>query len=257
MANFCEILLLKGVVCHQPIHKNQLTINLRNMSSTSAPSGNNPPVEGADFEECYVRWQKLQRGQTALAARVTSPTWSQTTAQLNQTINNMGGGASNVPLWLQGGFEALQYAGLMTYSELGVNSQSGLNGDDVIASIILPSGVAKLNKVGADSRVVGQQNAKTTSMIFGIALKDPKKPLVPADYAYIKSKNAPGEKIEGGFKDVCKAKDAEVSKFKKTGKGPLPESQMHVSAIKGNGTTIGITIDVGLIVPVDPSAARR
>ena len=163
------------------------------MSSTSAPSENRPPAEGADFKKCYIRWQKLQKGQTALAARVTSPAWSQTTAQLNQTINNMGEGPSNVPLWLQGGFEALQYAGLMTYSELGVNSQLGLDGDDVVASIILPTGVAKLNKIGADSGIVGQQNAKTTSMIFGIALKDAQRPLVPADYAYIKSKMRQGK----------------------------------------------------------------
>ena len=63
--------------------------------------------------------------------------------------------------------------------------------------------------------------------------------------------------MKGGFKDMCKAKDAEVTEFKRTGKGHWPETQMFVSGIKGNGTTIGITVDVGLIVPVDPSLARR
>jgi hypothetical protein len=75
-------------------------------------------------------------------------------------------------------------------SAINVHSQPGLNGDNVVASIILPSGVLKLKQVDADSSKAAGMNKDIVGNAFRLAMVDEDNPLVPGvDYVYATSKN--------------------------------------------------------------------
>ncbi|RFU75801.1 hypothetical protein TARUN_6443 [Trichoderma arundinaceum] len=134
---------------------------------------------GVNFDDCYVRFQNPQSGQQAINARVTTLNWPTTPSDVARTINDFGNiNQQNVQLFLQGGLWALTYAG---YSNaVCINSQNGLNYDTTIISVLLPSGVSKVNKVNAAEDELAENN-RGISGIFGI---NTNQPLLPTDWAY-------------------------------------------------------------------------
>ena len=181
-----------------------------------------------NFTDCYVRWQIIQPGQTAKDARVTELNWAETEFSVTATLNNMyNTGGTNAQLWFEGGNYALQYAGLITDPCILINPQIGLDGPNVVASLILPPGVAKLKKIEPDDTQLSQQNTRSTSGIFGVALSNPSQPLAPTDYLYIINED---EEDKGVKTDLKKA-------FK-TRKYPI-----YVNGITSTRETIAIEFD--------------
>lgn len=142
------------------------------------------PLEMIQFKDCYVRFQIVEHGQDENAAKVTKTDWDTTTEQVNYAITHYGD-TGGIQLWLPGTEMGLLYAGFYKDPAIRMDPQNGLNGDRVMMSIILPSGKAKLEEVkpqkGGD---VSQVDIDKTSMITGIALRDPNNPLIASDYAY-------------------------------------------------------------------------
>lgn len=119
---------------------------------------------------------------------------------------------------------------------MSMNPQPGLNGDNVVASLILPSGVAKLAQVGPYRDELGQ-NAQVAG-IFGIALIDAGNPLVPADYAYIKNLNSDGT----GLKPALQAYKVQYSAYQGSGRNK-PTLPVQVPALTGDGETVVINFN--------------
>ncbi len=66
-----------------------------------------------------------------------------------------------------------------------VMPQAGLDNPNNVISIILPTGVQKLRQIDRmDNEGFSADGKEATGGIFGISLKDPKMPLVPADHGY-------------------------------------------------------------------------
>jgi hypothetical protein len=142
------------------------------------------------LRDCFMRFQQPQRGQSPESAMVTNPVWDQTATAVTDTINNYANyGGTNIQLWLQGDVSGMLYAGLYTSNHIRMQSQPGLSQDDVVVSIILPSGVAKLYSVsGIESDIPGGYR-EAAGVVFGIALRNPHNPLTPEDYVYTNSKH--------------------------------------------------------------------
>lgn len=94
-------------------------------------------------DECLVRFQTPgdARGggsSNPMNARMTTTSWTANGDQVFHTMNNFGGSAGNIPLWLVMNTEAFQYAGIL--QNLGPNAlpivaQSGLNEINTVLSI--------------------------------------------------------------------------------------------------------------------------
>ncbi|KPI44721.1 uncharacterized protein AB675_8447 [Cyphellophora attinorum] len=156
-----------------------------------APAPAPAPVPQQIFlRDCYMRIQtpdpSLPDGFNA--AKMTTLVWNQTPEQVANTINNMHNAhGTNVQLWLKGDLVGMIYAGIYRRGSMpiDVTPQTGLDADNNVISIILPSGVAKLDQVSPDpSKVVGLN--KQVQCVYGIHLKDLNRPLVPNDYLYIR-----------------------------------------------------------------------
>ena len=197
-------------------------------------------VAGYTFESCFVRWQQQQGTQSPTDARVTTTNWDETSQQVTDTINNYSETpqANNVPLWLEGGFTALTYAGFFTCTAFRMTPQGNLINDNVVASIILPSGIEKLTKVGPYPQQLGQ-NANRVPGIFGITLKDPDNPLTASDYAYVKNLNSDGT----GMKPQIQAYVQAYQAWEMSSRNPKPELPVRVAALRGDGQSVGVEIN--------------
>jgi hypothetical protein len=150
----------------------------------------NPKIIHYKLKDCYLRFQAPASGASSTTARVTQLSWSQDATGVTNTINNMGNlSNTNIPLWVEGGVSGMLYAGLYTSQFVRMTPQAGLNADNVVVSIILPTGVAKLEQVhGIDSEIPGAHK-EVNGVVFGIKLHDHKKLLVPGDFCYTDSKH--------------------------------------------------------------------
>jgi hypothetical protein len=109
-----------------------------------------------------------QTGRTTLESRVTQTTWTQTPDDVARTIEDFSNiDGRNVPLWLSGS-TAFLYAGFITSDCIPMTPQDGLNRPNTAISIILPSGVAKLQRVGPNPDMITPGNARRTVGIQGI-----------------------------------------------------------------------------------------
>ena len=195
------------------------------------------------FESCFARWQIVSATQTPISARVTTTNWAQTPEEVTSTINNFYNiPSTNIRLWRQGGLSTLLYCGFFYCSSvISGLPQPGLNGDNVVASLILPSGVAKLMRVGPYQGGLEGANAGVTG-IFGVALRDEGDPLVPADYAYVKNVYSDGTGWKKTIQDYVVAYRA----YQGSGVGK-PELPIYVSAVTGDGRTVVISISEILV----------
>ncbi|EAQ85324.1 predicted protein [Chaetomium globosum CBS 148.51] len=118
--------------------------------------------------DCLLRFQTPQSERTTLESRVTQTTWTQTPDDVARTIEDFSNiEGQNVPLWLSGS-TAFLYAGFITSDCINMTPQPGLNRPDTAISIILPSGVAKLQRVGPNPEMISPGNAARTVGIQGI-----------------------------------------------------------------------------------------
>lgn len=189
------------------------------------------------FNECFSRWQNPQPGKDSKSARITETHWAQTPSGVTTTIKDMSNSNNkNDPLWLQGTFSLL-YAGVYVDQSRPITPQSGLNEDETVLSVILPSGVEKLNKVSYDPHAgfTADEKRRVTG-IFGLALKSPIIPLVPADYAYINNKYVSQEGLKKVFAEWSKEYDAA-----KTKEDRETLESVHIAAFDGDGKTIHMT----------------
>ena len=196
------------------------------------------------LDQCFIRWQPVRPGQTRVQARVNNPIWAQTQADVTHTINHMNGDAGNVPLWLDGDYSALGYAGFVPLAQM--NAQPGLNADNVVASLILPTGVAKLNKVQPNNELIGAANARQAQFIFGITLRNAANPLVPADYAYICNDNYIGLV---GFKTAIRDFRDAVQANRQNPANPRPNRWVSITAVTSNNTFVPLQMDLAPLLP--------
>jgi hypothetical protein len=121
-----------------------------------------------EVANCLLRFQTPLPGRTTLESRVTQTTWTQTPDDVARTIEDFSNiEGRNVPLWLSGS-TAFLYAGFITSDCIIMNPQFGLNRPNTAISIILPPGVAKLQKVGPNPYMITPGNARRTVGIQGI-----------------------------------------------------------------------------------------
>jgi len=231
-----------------------LSLISTSLNSTTALARSISPRNGpaVKFDSCFVRFQNPRPGQTPADARVTITQWEQTPGDVRTTIGDMeNSNKQNSPLWLQG-LMGILYAGFYSTQSIPMVPQHGLNGPDIVVSLILPSGVSKLRQVGPDTSGMTEDQKRRVSSIFGIALRDSKVPLVPADYAYIQnwSKAVPPSEIhdpadkEGGLKAKFDAWSAEWKNAKTSAqRDKLEKEGFSASAMTGDGKTIVVMFE--------------
>ena len=135
-------------------------------------------VDIVSFDNCIVRFQTPRPGQSQLDARITQLNWPTTSADVARTINDyFNANGQNVQLFLSGGIGALDYANYI--NALCRTSHDGLNHDNTVISVLLPSGVAKVRPVIPSPDELGANRG--VSGIFGISTIQP---LLPTDWAY-------------------------------------------------------------------------
>ncbi|CAJ2503659.1 Uu.00g110530.m01.CDS01 [Anthostomella pinea] len=173
----------------------------------------------------YVRFQIPRSGQTSRDARVTETSWDSDVGSVTATcMDFFNSGGTNDQLWRYFDISTLQYAGLFRASCLmGMAAQSGLDGDNVAGSFILPSGVAKLRTIGPDTNGDGwtAQDRQAVTGIFGIAGQ-----LDASDFAYT---------TVGAIKDSLMDWDPRKRY----------DNQLRLSLEKNNGDSVPLTL--GLI----------
>jgi hypothetical protein len=192
-----------------------------------------------EWADCYVRWQPVRPGQQPRDARVTKTVWSTTAQDVTTTIKDFGNIAgANTQLWLSD-ISALLYAGFFKDPVIPIIAQSGLNADNVMMSIILPSGVAKLKRVNPVPGSLGAADDRATAILFGIALKDADIPLTPSDYAYamnVRPGARPNVDPPEPLADDIEGIAAAISRWKiKWDKG-IRVSEVGVAAALGDGS---------------------
>jgi hypothetical protein len=134
------------------------------------------PINAAD---CFFTPQVLDELHSQEAG-ISTLFWNQTLDQVSTAVGHAGG-IHSMPVWRIGDQKTLLYYGIASSSSIrNVSVQLGLDSPNTLVNIILPTGVAKLNQV---------LSTKNTTEMFGIALKDPKVPLVLDDYAYTNMAN--------------------------------------------------------------------
>ncbi|RFU79753.1 hypothetical protein TARUN_2464 [Trichoderma arundinaceum] len=146
-----------------------------------------PPLPGTPYygkidlaylNGCYFRFQNPRDGQTPISARVTRLDWQTTPEDVSRTFNDFGNAnEQNVQLFLKG-IGALGYANYVT--PCGIIPQYGLNKDKTIVSVLLPTGVKKVEQVYANYETLDPVN-RGVGGIFGIRTKEP---LLDSDWAY-------------------------------------------------------------------------
>jgi hypothetical protein len=149
------------------------------------------PVIQYNMKDCYIRFQKPHDNThaAALAAQVGTLDWKQKKDEVTGTINDMFNHKNNnIQLWVDGDGVGMLYAGLYTSKVNAMSPQQGLNGDNIVVSVILPPGVQKLRKISGDTSEIPSAYKQAASTVFGVALKQKLAPLVPTDYAYTTSK---------------------------------------------------------------------
>ncbi|KAL8812998.1 MAG: hypothetical protein Q9223_007158 [Gallowayella weberi] len=141
-----------------------------------------------NFNNCFVRFQNpndRNRGGTGNsdASCVTHLKWEATPEGVAGTINNFYNRANvNNQLWLDACPYALQYADLIHRNDPAFRAiipQPNLNTYNTVVTLILPSGVRKLEIVNADGGMLTRENERRTFGIHGI-----RGTLEPGDYAY-------------------------------------------------------------------------
>jgi hypothetical protein len=142
------------------------------------------PIINLDSDKgSYVRFQIPGPGQSTADARVSTLVWNQDTSEVTSTCLNFANlGGTNVQLWRSWGLSTLFYAGIFEPDptcDARWFKQDGLNSLNVAVTVILPSGVDKLDTVGPDQTGWGKPDKLATQGIFGI-----KGVLQPSDYAY-------------------------------------------------------------------------
>ncbi|KAL8799261.1 MAG: hypothetical protein Q9182_006028 [Xanthomendoza sp. 2 TL-2023] len=147
-----------------------------------------PGIPTYNFNNCYVRFQNpndRSRGgsNNPDASCVTRSKWEATPEGVAGTINNFDNrGNGNNQLWLDACPFALQYADLIRRTDpafRGIIPQPDLNTYNTVVSLILPSGVRKLEIVNADTGILSRENERKSIGIHGI-----RGTLEPGDYAY-------------------------------------------------------------------------
>ncbi|KAH8805233.1 hypothetical protein F5884DRAFT_885346 [Xylogone sp. PMI_703] len=184
-----------------------------------------PPVYAS--EKCFMRIQVPQPGQTTNDARVTTLQWATTPQQVTNTIINFGGGPENAQLWRDGGMSTYLYAGFYQSSCINIIPQNSLNLPQNAISIILPSGVAKLQRVLPDPNQLSQADNRATSGIFGISGT-----LDPQDYAYTTGQTLINAIV--GWK----------KQFSDPRTGQVQDGQVQFHAVRADGTGVVITTEL-------------
>ncbi|KAI4236643.1 MAG: hypothetical protein L6R40_006085 [Gallowayella cf. fulva] len=154
---------------------------------TVVPPSGTIPVH--NFNNCFVRFQnpndsgRVANTGNSDASCVTRLNWDTTPEGVAATINNFDNrGNSNNQLWLDACPFALQYAGILSRVDpafRAVIPQPDINTYNTVVSLILPSGVRKLEIVNAGGGLLSRENERRTVGIHGISGK-----LEPGDYAY-------------------------------------------------------------------------
>ncbi|KAG7418297.1 hypothetical protein Forpe1208_v003733 [Fusarium oxysporum f. sp. rapae] len=139
-------------------------------------------------KDCWVRFQSYQPGQNPIDVRVTKTEFKATPEQVRGTINNYGNqGNTNIMLWLPLATKSFQYAKVVPGS-LGpdfeaVDTQSSIDKDRTILSIILPSGKRKLEEVRPASADQGESSINL-QRAEAVGITGLKGTISPDDWAY-------------------------------------------------------------------------
>lgn len=138
---------------------------------------------------CYIRFQNPANAPgtttsqanfwaTVEASRVTQATWTTTPEDYQNTCNNFGNfGNTNVKLWLYGGVQAFQYAGLLL-RRYNFQAQTNLAALNTVVTFLLPSGVSKLERIAPTPN----ENCQRMANAGGIGITGKVDP--NTDYAY-------------------------------------------------------------------------
>ncbi|KAM0341669.1 hypothetical protein ACHAPU_009915 [Fusarium lateritium] len=144
-----------------------------------------------DASDCWARWQALKEDQTQLnQAMVTKTVFTATEDEIRATINNFhNDGNTNIQLWLPLHTRSLQYThmlpGTLSRDQQAISPQSSLSDiTDVMVSIILPSGTAKLSEVNY-SRTGDAEKDKNLDVAKDMAITGLQGTISQDDYAYI------------------------------------------------------------------------
>jgi hypothetical protein len=142
--------------------------------------------------DCFVRFQTPLAGQTTDNAFIRALSWANTVQDVTSTIQDFSNiGGNNAQLWRAGNLLTWMYAGYMSCSSIPMIPQDGLNLPQTAVTIILPSGVAKLQIIGPDISELDQTTLRAVRGIFGL-----QGTLLPVDYAY-----CTGASIKGAIID--------------------------------------------------------
>lgn len=148
------------------------------------------------LDQCLIRFQKPVG---AFQGRMTVNSWNpagrplDTAESVANTINNfVNVDNTNLQLWLNGDGWSMIYAGVdpgpFDKTTDHPPSQENLKQDDVVVSILLPSGIQKVELINAQKDMVPGAYESIVTRFNGLRLKDNANPLQPADFAYTTSK---------------------------------------------------------------------
>ncbi|KAJ7908389.1 hypothetical protein B0H13DRAFT_1492813, partial [Mycena leptocephala] len=147
-----------------------------------------------DLNKCLIRFQKPQGGASGKVEvkDLNNGKPSATPEGVASTINNFtNSNHTNMALWLMGDTWSMRYAGVvLAPPEKGIlvpESQPGLDGDDVVVSIILPTGMDKLDVIKTSGNDLPGQHKEVNNHLFGISIHSGHQ-LTEADFAYTDSK---------------------------------------------------------------------
>jgi len=154
-------------------------------------------TEKVKLSTCLLRFQKpVPRLNPKVTPTSFSPVGTPNTASENvaNAINSFHNDTGrNHMLWLSGSARSMVYAGVDESPFHPVlympTPQDGLNGDDVVVRILLPSGMAKVVTCTAVKADIGGMHANLVGRIFGISLKRGAHPLQESDFAYATAKD--------------------------------------------------------------------
>ncbi|KAI1197715.1 hypothetical protein F5X97DRAFT_301271 [Nemania serpens] len=138
-----------------------------------------------DLSDCYVRFQipRTNSAADAQAARITKLVHNDTDLGVRGTISDFfNSNQGNLQLFLVGDRYAFEYAGIFPTGDDRM-PQEGLSADNVVLSILLPSGVEQVEQVTAeDPATLTESQRQIAKQAFG--LRTPGQPLAQNDYFY-------------------------------------------------------------------------
>ncbi|KAK4034273.1 hypothetical protein C8A01DRAFT_18908 [Parachaetomium inaequale] len=196
----------------------------------SAPDGEFPIYR---FKDCVARFQTPRVDpatgvrQSTVEARVTDTTWTQDVQSVTNTFKDFSNAyRQNDALWLSGS-TALYYSNFLDATKCGllINPQSGLNEDDTAISIILPTGLEKLQRVSADLSELSAPDRLATTGIAGLNGQ-----MDRLDYVY-----TTGKYLKESIKDW---QDDSKSLWRQ------PSTEMGFTAYNADGDPVIIMVDI-------------